>query len=146
MKAVLKRIGLIFLIAPFVLLFLLIVYEIIGAVVNQISTDYQTRDVIELIEEYDVEILDEYSFTGNSSGTGNHVDMLTLVVIKTDNIIGLEDDIEDKGLFFQPLPNLDEPSSFKNHLKDMELPDNTDNCYLVWKCSSAPFPNNIMGH
>ncbi len=143
----LKGLGIFILILPFLLIVLFVLYELVGIVVNSIATDIQTNDVIGIVEEADCEIIDSYSFTGNT-GNGNHVDMLTLVIVRTENVSDLEKAIsDDESIRFVILSDLDDKNStFSDELKEMDYPDNTDNCFLVWKCKYAPFVDNIMGH
>ena len=68
------------------ILLLPFVYEMGGAIVNNFTTINQTCKLRDNIEETipDSEIVNAVSETGNSTGTGNHVDCLSLVTFSTD--------------------------------------------------------------
>ena len=70
----LKRVVVILVCSPFVLITFVFLYEIYGIYANQAATDRQTMDLqVNLKQEIsDIEIKDVYSETGNTSGTGNH--------------------------------------------------------------------------
>ena len=84
MKKALKRIFTVIICMLIVLIVLFIGYEIFCAVYNSVSAENQTKQLIREIEKSDAEILDDYTFCGNSSGIGNNVDMLSLVLVRTD--------------------------------------------------------------
>ena len=104
-----------------------------------------------------MEIIDSYTETGNTSGTGNHVDMLTAIIFKTDaslpEIEGLIDqnyglnewycwveELEKVVAFWEKDPN------FHPYVSEMEVPDDLERTYLLYINNSAPFVDNIEGH
>ena len=156
---VLKHILIGFVCIPFVLIAVFVLFEIMGMAVNHVSSSRQTKNIVRIIEEElsSAEIVDCYTETGNTSGTGNHVDMLSVVIFKTEDQLT---DIEDKlGQYYE----LDEWSFWIEGIKDIEtvrrehnylypyldnmsIPEHTENGYLLYLNMSAPFPDNIEGH
>ena len=134
----LKRIGVVLtgiLIAPFVLLFAVMIiwlsFEAVGAVVNHISTDIQTNTLQSYLRDNisDIEIIGVRSDTGNTSGTGNHVDCYSEITFTTDmDKTAIESVMRD---------------SYKGYI--VSQPDNAE-YYIVELCTSAPFKDNIEGH
>ena len=74
---------------------LLILIEVFGIIVNHASTGIQTnrlkRDIADSIP--DTEIISVESQTGNTTGTGNHVDCLTLITFSSELSLS---DVRDK--------------------------------------------------
>lgn len=81
----LKRFGIAVLTLPFALIIIWGLYEVFGMCVNHLTTKEQTRTLQTNLENEisDIEIVSVYSETGNTSGTGNHVDCLSLVIFST---------------------------------------------------------------
>lgn len=157
---VVKRILISILCLPVVLILLFIVYEIIGMVVNHTATAMQTDKLEKVIceEISDAEILDTYSETGNTSGTGNHVDMLSVICFRTNYDIGTVADklkqfdvAEDEYDFWietmESVEKAHQEDSYRYGFCDeLEIPEDLSGCYLVYKNDSAPFSDNIEGH
>ncbi len=130
----LKRIALVLISLPLVLTGIFIFYEVFGMCANHLATQRQTRQLVAVLETEvpDIEFIDIHSETGNTSGTGNHVDCLSSVIFST----GMrQSDLEDE--LFQHYA-YDEWSCF---LKQTE-----DGCYRFYLNTSAPFADNIEGH
>ena len=81
----LKKLGIVILSLPIILVVILVLYEIFGICINHITTKKQTNTLkINLENEIsDIEIINIYSETGNTSGTGNHVDCLSSITFST---------------------------------------------------------------
>lgn len=81
----LKRSALVAIALPFVLFLLFILYEGFGMYVNHTATDRQTKQVQRaLIENLpDMRILYVQFFTGNFSGTGDHVDCVSEITFSS---------------------------------------------------------------
>ena len=126
---VLKRIGLCVLALPFVIVCLYIIFEIVGACVNHISTDRQTSKLKTTLTTVvtDAEITDEYSWTGNT-GNGNHVDCVSEVTFSS----GLDENDIEKAL--QP------------NYESFQLTAKENGNYTLRVVTSAPFWDNIEGH
>lgn len=82
----LKRSGTVILSLPIILITIFILYEIFGMCMNHIAVKRQTdRLQVNLASEIpDIEIVSVYSETGNTSGTGNHVDCLSIITFSTE--------------------------------------------------------------
>lgn len=84
MKKSIDKVGVIIgviLASPLLLIVLYIAVEIVEYVANHATTYMQTKELTAYIEKSieDVSIVDVYSFTGNTSGTGNHVECESIV-------------------------------------------------------------------
>ncbi len=129
-----KRIGIALLLLPFVLISGIIVFEIFDICVNHAATDRQTKKLQTDLESRisDLEILNVHSETGNLSGTGNHVECLSVIDFATEMTEGeitsaLSDtcDLNRDGI---------------------SIEQKEDGTYTVYLETSAPFPDNIEGH
>lgn len=128
-----KRIAFGILCMPFVLIGLLILFELFGLCVNHIATARQTsrlkRDLTAAVD--DINITDIYSETGNTSGTGNHVDMLSQISFTSGKSLDeLQDLMDDAYAFDVWSCRIDE----------------TEAGYVFYLNRSAPFADNIQGH
>lgn len=130
---------------PILIIVLFIGYEVLGAAVNHISTGQQTKKIVQSLEKADAEILDTYSFTGNTSGTGNRVEMLSVVAVKTTEIEKATPELEKYECGVIPYEQVS-GWEYEYYLEQLDLPENIEDCYLIVKCESAPFVDNIEGH
>ena len=130
----LKRIGIGFLFLPVFLIAFWVLYEIFGMCVNHIATKQQTEQLQAHLEQEipDIEIINVYSETGNTTGTGNHADCLSSIIFSTQ----------------MQVPKLQEQLSKYYTFDDWSCCINTteDGCYLFYLNTSAPFADNIEGH
>ncbi len=129
-----KKFGVVMLSLPIALAVIWVLYEILGMCINHIATKEQTNTLRTNLESEisDIEIISVYSETGNTSGTGNHVDCLSSIIFSTEM---QETEIEDcmsKYYFF------DEWSCYVNKTDD--------EYYKIYINTPAPFPDNIEGH
>lgn len=108
-------------------------YEILGMCVNRIATKVQTNALKAHLEKEipDIKIMRVYSQTGNTSGTGNHVDCLSSVLFSTQM---QKSEIE---VCLSKRYVLDESCSVK---------ETNDGNYVLSLNTSAPFADNIEGH
>lgn len=130
----LKRTGLVLLALPIILIAILVLYEIFGMCVNHIATRRQTDRLLTNleIEIPDIEVISVYSETGNTSGTGNHVDCLSTVIFSTQmQKFEIEKCMSECYTF-------DEWSCYVNKTDEEH--------YLFYLNTSAPFVNNLEGH
>ena len=81
----LKRLGIALLSLPILLIVTFVLYEIFGMCINHIATKQQTDTLRMHLESEipDMEVISVYSETGNTSGTGNHVDCLSSIIFST---------------------------------------------------------------
>ncbi len=128
----LKKTFIIILLLPLILIFAYIFFEIFGMCVNHIATARQTDKLQNILENKidDINFIDVYSETGNTSGTGNHVDCLSEISFSTEMQIGeinnIFSEIYDNDVF---ILNKDDSGNYKLKL-----------------CTFAPFWDNIEGH
>lgn len=124
-----KRTGLALLFLPVILILIFSLYEFIGMCVNHSATRQQTNLENEIP---DITIVDVYSETGNTSGTGNHVDCLSAVTFSTQM---QESEIKN---------SMSEYYEFNEWSCYLDKTDGGN--YLFYLNVPAPFENNIEGH
>lgn len=156
MKA-LKVTGITFLCIIIAAIALFVGYEVMGIIANEHAADKQEKALVGILESSDADILDSYTFVGNSSGTGNHVDLLTLFIVRAEDISVIEEVLEgayeETAAFpleyFAVTPLSQATNSYDPYarfVEEMAMPEDMENCYLVSYCNSAPFSDNIVGH
>lgn len=101
--------------------------------VNHAATGRQTKELKSNLEKAidDIRIIDVYSETGNTAGTGNHVDCLSIVNFSTNS--PLKEVKEKMSGYYE----WDEWSCFI---------EETEEGYLFYLNTPAPFADNIEGH
>lgn len=119
---------------PFILIAAFISYEVFGMCANHISTSKQTRSLqMDLQKEIpDIKIISVYSETGNTSGTGNHVDRLSSIIFSSEMP---ETEIEDRMSKYYAL------DGWSCYLRRTD-----DGHHMIYLNTPAPFPDNIEGH
>lgn len=135
---------------PLVAVILWILWEIIGAVGNQIAANQFTKEYSQYVLDTvpKTEILGTYTFAGNTSGTGNHCELKTVLVIRTETEHP-EDLLEFDYSMTDWIKPVEEAREWEiNIMNKMDLPDDLDtaDCYYINVIKSAPFPDNITGH
>ena len=114
---------------------LLILYEVFGMIVNHSSTGIQTnrlrRDIVDAIPN--TRIISVESQTGNTSGTGNHVDCLSCITFSSDLSLS---EVEEK------LSSNYEWNDLNCYVQETD----TAGEYLFFLRKRAPFADNIEGH
>lgn len=112
----------------------LVGYELFGMAVNHSAGAIQTKKLCETLEESfaDTAILDIHEKTGHVSGNGNHVDMLTVIVFRT------EKPYEDVLASLSPWNTSDGWGFDLQQLNVLEQ--------SIKETGSAPFVDNIEGH
>lgn len=134
MKKAALRVTLGILLAPIVLAGLIVLWQLLGMAVNRAATAIRTdRFAASLVEcVADIEILSRESITGNTGGTGNHVDCLSRVTFST-------------ALDAQALKNaLAARYDFDGF--GFRLHDHGDGTFTAEYITRAPFADNIAGH
>ena len=129
-----KRFGIVMLSLPIALVIVWMLYEIFGMCINHITTKEQTNTLRTNLESEisDIEIISVYSETGNTSGTGNHVECLSSITFSTEM---RETEIEEC---------LSEYYVFDGWNYYLNKTD--DGYYIIYINTSAPFADNIEGH
>lgn len=130
----LKRTGILLLSLPFLLITIVILYEIFGMGVNHMAAKRQTGTLQKNLEKEisDIHVIDVYSETGNTSGTGNHVDCLSVITFSTE----------------MPEPELANRMSeyYTFDAWSCRIEKTEDGNYEFYLNTSAPFADNIEGH
>lgn len=154
-----RRILKALLLLPVLLIALVVLYEVVGMAVNHAASARQTSDVIRRLEASLplVEIIDSYTETGNTSGTGNHVDMLSAVIFWTE--AGAEEiqqafqayeDLDEWSFWIKPMKEIVEVQEKYPYiypfLGEMNSSEELEHGWLLYLNTSAPFPGNIEGH
>ena len=113
-------------------------YEIFGYFANHSATDKQTKELKTVIQREieDVRITDVYSWTGNTTGTSNHVDCLSKITFSSN---------KDYDYISGIILKYCEDCSNGREVFDVTI-DYENGIYTVKQISQAPFPNNIEGH
>lgn len=130
----LNRIWIVMLCLPAALIVVWGLYEIFGMCANHRATGKQTDRLRMNLEREitDIEIISVDSQTGNMSGTGNHVDCLSVVVFSTEmQEAEIEDCLSEYYVFDEP---------------DCSVRKTEDGYYRISVLTSAPFADNIEGH
>lgn len=119
---------------PIALVIVWVLYEIFGMCINHITTKKQTNTLRTNLESEisDIEIISVYSETGNTSGTGNHVDCFSLITFSTEME---EKEIEARMSRYYVF---DDRSCYVSKTEDGH--------YNIYINTSAPFADNIEGH
>lgn len=129
-----KRIGMALLFLPFILILGIIVYEIFGMCVNHAAAERQTKklqaDLTEGIS--DLKIINVNSETGNSSGTGNHVECMSTIIFSTEMN---ESEIEGAMAVYYDLDN-----------ECCAIRKEENGTFSIYLATTAPIPDNIEGH
>ncbi len=130
----LKRTGAAVLLLPFICIISFILYEVFGMCINHIATELQTAELRSNLESVicDIQIISVSSETGNTSGTGNHVDCLSSITFSTQM---QESEIKDSMAEYYEL------NEWSCYITKTE-----DGLYLFYLNTSAPFADNIEGH
>lgn len=81
------------------------------------------------------EIVDSYTKTGNTTGTSNHVDMLSVVVFTTEDPL---DEIENKMARYYESKESGSIDFWIGNIKEYK--------YILYMNTGAPFRDNIEGH
>ena len=130
------------------LLLIIPVLPMLGAAANSVSAHFQASDTAKQIQNSGAEIIDSYTYTGNTSGTGNHVEAQSLFVVRTSDPDALSKQLSEseKNLSVYPAGETDKHFYMFEPKKVLDIPENGENYYVVAVIQSVPFPNNIMGH
>lgn len=130
----LKRFGIVLLSLPIMLMVIWVLYEIFGMCVNHIAAREQTDKLQMNLQNKipDIEIISVYSETGNTSGTGNHVDCVSSIIFSTQM---QETEIEDYMSEY-----------YVFHEGNCYVEKTDDGYYIIYINTSAPFADNIEGH
>lgn len=139
--------GIILLCLPLVLIVLLILWEIFCVTVNNISGVCQTVGVMNgYSNSADIEVLDNVTFVGNTSGTGNHTEARSTVLVRAKDINELEYRTNGDRYLITSLSEKIPEYKLDRWDRELEMPYENEDCYVVEVYGEVPFPNSIMGH
>lgn len=145
MRKFIKYLFISILCLPVLVIVFFIGYEILGMAVNHTATAWQTRQIVKTLKQANAEIIDTYSFTGNTGGTGNHVEMLSVVAVKTTEIENVKPALEKHECDIFPCEQAAE-WEYEYYLEQLDLPADTEDCYFIMACKFTLFEDNIEGH
>lgn len=149
----LKRLVTALLCAPLLLVAAYLALQLVGMAVNHAATARQTEALTCALQKElpSARILSVYSQTGNTTGTGNHVDMLSVALFKTPEGIGEVRqklspyyDFTDPACCLSPAPTGGQAKP--PFWAQLDAPGDLGGCYLLYINKSAPFADNIEGH
>lgn len=147
MKKALKISGIVIISLPFALIALYIVWEIFCALVNNISGVLHMQGVINgYRNSASIEVLDNVTFVGNTSGTGNHTEVRSTVLVQADSITEIEYWTNGDSYYITPLFEEVPEEKYDRWSRELDLPYESDNCYVVEVYGKVPFRGSIMGH
>ncbi len=142
-----KKISLVSICIPRVFLFLIISWEIFTIAVNNFYNIAVQKDelICAIRNAGDIEIIDTYSFVGNTGGTGNHCELLSAAVVrnKIGNTPSFYYAVDKTADYIWSLSEMQE-FSYDEWSRRLDFPEDETNCYLLIKIDSAPF-DNIQG-
>lgn len=152
MRKALKILGIsaaVILCLPIALFILWIIWELFCAAANGISGQLHTDSVLNAYSnDSDIEVLDSATFVGNTSGTGNHTEVRTTVLVRANSRITVE--YWTQGDEYRIIPLFDTPETRQDRLRDWEreldIPTDVTDCYVVEVYGEVPFRDSIMGH
>lgn len=130
----LQRLGIMIILLPTMLITTFIIYEFFGMGINHLATQRQTNTLQRNLEKEisDIEIVSVYSETGNTSGTSNHVDCLSIITFSTQM---QETEIEERMSKYYTFDDW-----------DCYVNQTDDGNYIFYLNTSAPFRDNIEGY
>lgn len=124
-----------------------ILWELFCAAANNISGQWQTDSVLNgYSNSGDIEVLDKATFVGNTSGTGNHTEARTTVLVKVNNRITLEYWTKGDEYYITSLSEEIPEYKLSRWERELDFPTDTEDCYVVEIYGSVPFPDSIVGH
>ncbi len=143
----LKITGIVILCLPFALAALLLLWEGFCAAVNNISGFFHTQNVLNgYSNTRDIEVLDDVTFVGNTTGTGNHTEVRSTVLVRAEIPSTIKYWTNCDNYEIYPLFHKIPEEKLNRWDRDLELPDESAGCYVVEVYGDVPFPDSIAGH
>lgn len=128
---------------------LIILWEIFFFGVNYTCAIFKTMDIMNgFSNTRDIEVLDNVTFVGNTSGTGNHTEARSTILINATNEEVIEywlgRNSENSRIYslFEKVPE----EKYERWDRELELPYDSSKCYVVEVYSSVPFSDSFIGH
>lgn len=128
---------------------LFIIWEIFCVVVNYISGCFKTDSVLnDLSNSSAIDVLDYDTFVGNTSGTGNHTEVRSTILVNCSAPADLEYWLggADENTFIFPLLNKSSDEINDRWGRDLKIPSDVSECYVVEVFNDVPFSDSILGH
>ena len=114
---------------------------------NNVSGVLRTIDVMNgYSNSAGIEVLDNVTFVGNTSGTGNHTEVRSTVLVRAENLQELEFLTNGDNYEITTLSEKIPEYKLDRWSRELELPYDSVNCYVVEVFSDVPFPDSIAGH
>lgn len=149
MRKALKITGIVFAAVLFLPAAAFALWEGFCAAANGISAHRQTESVLNgLSNSAAIEVLDKATFVGNTTGTGNHTEARTTVLVRACSMTEVEywtygDEYSVTPLYDVPENRTERMSRWR---RELDLPADASECYVVEVIGSVPFPDSIAGH
>lgn len=122
-------------------------WELFCAAVNNVSGILHTQSVMNgYSNSSDIEVLDNMTFVGNTSGTGNHTEVRSTVLVRAEDLQELEYRTNGDSYEITPLSGKIPEYKLDRWNRELEMPYESDGCYVVEVYGEVPFPDSIVGH
>lgn len=143
----LKISGIVILCLPLALAALLLLWEEFCSTVNNISGFFHTQNVLNgYSNKRDIEVLGNVTFVGNTTGTGNHTEVRSTVLVRAESPLAVEYWTNGENYEIYPLFHKVPEEKLDRWDRELELPYESDGCYVVEVYGDVPFPDSIAGH
>lgn len=143
----LKISGIVILCLPLALAALLLLWEEFCSTVNNISGFFHTQNVLNgYSNTRDIEVLGNVTFVGNTTGTGNHTEVRSTVLLRAESPLAVEYWTNGENYEIYPLFHKVPEEKLDRWDRELELPYESDGCYVVEVYGDVPFPDSIAGH
>ena len=114
---------------------------------NNISGFFHTQNVLNgYSNTRDIEVLDDVTFVGNTTGTGNHTEVRSTVLVRAEIPSTIKYWTNCDNYEIYPLFHKIPEEKLNRWDRDLELPDESAGCYVVEVYGDVPFPDSIAGH
>lgn len=124
-----------------------LLWELFCATVNNISGILYTQGVMNgYSNSSSIQVLDNVTFVGNTSGTGNHTEVRSTVLVKALNPQDLEYWTNAENYQITPLSEEIPEYKLDRWNRELEMPYESEGCYVVEVYGNVPFPDSILGH
>lgn len=143
----LKISGIVILCLPLAFAALLLLWEEFCSTVNNISGFFHTQNVLNgYSNTRDIEVLSNVTFVGNTTGTGNHTEVRSTVLVRAESPLAVEYWTNGENYEIYPLFHKVPEEKLDRWDMELELPYESDGCYVVEVYGDVPFPDSIAGH
>ncbi len=128
---------------------LFILWQIIGIIVNYTSATFKTDSILNGFSNSGIiDVLDHDTFVGNTSGTGNHTEARSTILVNCPERLELEYWLGgySESSFIFPLSDKAPDEINERWGKGLKIPNDVSECYVVEVYSTVPFRDSILGH